>query len=160
MELVRHIYGYAFTNRLRYIMYKLPETKITTNVSATKLTILKTFLKIIRRRALKIYEAIRREVISATGFLKNSDISDLHNIYGNTKSEITKTLVKTIQCYEYVLNITKHQRGCYSIATKIRKELISIYQSIAYICRPQFNQRAKPARRIRTTPQNQTTQPT
>jgi hypothetical protein len=33
MDIIRHIYEYAFNNKLRYIIYKIPETKITTNLS-------------------------------------------------------------------------------------------------------------------------------
>jgi hypothetical protein len=153
MDVIIYIQSFMMTPQIRLALYRLPKSRISTAITAIKSTSLKTYLKLLRQRALPVTSKLREEAVRS-GYIKQSDYSPLHNIYGQTKKEITSIIQKTIECYEYIYNIIKHKPSCEVSVKMIIKELLYIYESTIYIARPEFNKRAKPIR-ILQNPANQ-----
>lgn len=153
MDVITYIQSFMMTPQVRLALYRLPKSRISKAITSIKSTSLKTYLKLLRQRALPVTSKLREQAVRS-GYIRQSDYSPLHNIYGQTKKEITSIIQKTIECYEYIYNILQHKSSCEESVKMIIKELLYIYQSTIYIARPEFNKRAKPIR-ILQNPANQ-----
>lgn len=151
-DLVRYIFEFARTPNLQLALYRLPKEITTTSITQMKNTMAKEFMKKIRQRAVPI--ALQLHVAVKSGIIQSRDYKPLHNIFGNTKKEMTTSINSVIECYEYIHNIIQHKPSCAEINTLIKNELVYIYKITKYISRPEFNKRAKP-RRILQNPENQ-----
>jgi hypothetical protein len=145
-DIINHIAQYVFTKPIKLAIYKKTDTEIKDLVNATKLQLLHPFLKIIKSRASSILRELDRKQTNTSPF-KPSDYSIiLRNITGTTKSQIAHVLLKTIQCYEYLLSITNNYAGHQLLYNAIENELLYVYKTISYIARPEMNKRTKPTR--------------
>lgn len=151
-DLVRYIFEFARTPNLQLALYRLPKEITTTSITQMKNTMAKEFMKKIRQRAVPI--ALQLHVAVKSGIIQSRDYKPLHNIFGNTKKEMTTSINSVIECYEYIHNIIQHKPSCAEINTLVKNELVYIYKITKYISRPEFNKRAKP-RRILQNPENQ-----
>jgi hypothetical protein len=144
-DIVNHIAQYVFTKPMKLAIYKKTNTEITALVNATKLQLLHSFMKILKPRSHTILNALDKK-LNKTAPFKPSDYFILRCSKGTTKSQITHVLLKTIQCYEYLLSITNNYTGHQLLYTAIENELLYIYKTITYIARPEMNKRTKPTR--------------
>jgi hypothetical protein len=113
----------------------------------------KEFMKRLRERALTITFQLYNVAVKP-GIIKQADYAPLHNLFGQTKNEMNKSIHSAIECYEYIHNIIKHKKQCNQITPLVTNELLYIYKITKYISRPEFNKRAKPKRRILQNPAN------
>ena len=142
-DVINHIAQYAFTKPIKLAIYKKTDTEIKGLVNATKLNLLHSFMKILKTRSYAILNALDRK-LNKTAPFKPSDYAILRCSKGTTKFQITHILLKTIQCYEYLLSITNNYTGHQLLYTAIENELLYIYKTITYIARPEMNKRTKP----------------
>lgn len=147
LDLIRHIASFVFAPAIRLAIYRLPKDAITTSITQMKNPLAKEFMKKIRERAIPMTYVLYNSAVKS-GIIKQSDYAPLHNMFGQTKLEMTKSIQSAIRCYEYMHNIIKHKKTCNEITSLIINELLYIYKIIKYISRPEFNKRAKPRRRI------------
>jgi hypothetical protein len=109
----------------------------------TKVQLLDRFKKIIKQRAEPIITAFHRKSTPRKSIIKEDDYEQLKHITGTTKTQITETIIKTLDCYNYLHSITKHYSTHKIITKAIELELLYIYKTITYIARPEFNKRSK-----------------
>jgi hypothetical protein len=142
-ELVAQIAQYAFTSTTKIAIYKKTHQEIENLVKITKLQLLERFKKIIKDRANPIITAFDRKPTPKKSIIKPADYEPLKHITGTTKTQITQTIIKTIDCYNYLYSITQHYSTHRTITTVIESELLYMYKTITYIARPEFNKRSK-----------------
>jgi hypothetical protein len=141
-ELVAQIAQYAFTPTTKITIYKKTDQEIENLIKTTKLQLLHRFLKMIKERASPIITSFDRKPMKKS-IIKSADYEPLKHITGTTKSQVTQTIINTIKCYNYLYSITQHYSTHRTISSTIERELLYIYQTIAYIARPEFNKRSK-----------------
>lgn len=144
-DVINHITQYVFTKENKLQIYKKTDNEITKYVNATKLQILNPFLKIIKNRAHLILNILERKQTKNAPY-KPSDYRILKTISGTTKSQITNILLKTINCYHYLLCITSNTTGYNMLYITLQNELLYIYKTIVYIARPEMNKRTNNSR--------------
>lgn len=144
-DIVTQIAQYAFTPTTKLAIYKKTDQEIENLVKITKLQLLHRFLKIMKERASPIITAFDRKPTPKKSIIKQADYEPLKHITGTTKSHVTQTIIKTIKCYNYLYSITQNYSTHRTISSTIERELLYIYQTIAYIARHEFNKRTKPA---------------
>jgi len=142
-ELIAQIAQYAFTQTTKIAIYKKTYQEIENLVKSTKLQLLERFKKIIKDRAAPIITAFDRKLTPKKSIIKPADYEPLKHITGTTKTQITQTIIKTLDCYNYLYSITQNYSTHRMITTAIETELLYIYKTITYIARSQFNKRTK-----------------
>ena len=156
-DIINYIAAFVLTPNIRLALYRLPKTTITSSITQMKNPLAKEFMKRLRERALTITFQLYNVAVKP-GIIKQADYAPLHNLFGQTKNEMNKSIYSAIECYEYIHNIIKHKKQCNQITPLVTNELLYIYKITKYISRPEFNKRAKPKRRILQNPENQPAQ--
>jgi len=129
-DLLHIIQSYMMTPQLQVIIYKV-------NISLLQKVQnkwLKGFLKELKHRSLPLIAHIRKDAIHRVNYLRHSDIASLENIHGSgTKQDMLTRIEKTINCYEYCINIIQHQGSCEALTNRLINELLYIYRTCKYI---------------------------
>lgn len=129
-ELLDIIKSYMMTPQVQLIIYKV-NVAILQKVQNKWL---KGFLKELKRRAYPLLLQIRRDAIYGVNYLRHSDIAPLENIHGSgTKQDMLIRIEKTINGYEYCINIIQHQSSCEALTKRLINELLYIYRTCKYI---------------------------